>query len=306
MINDLRLALRVLRRSPGFTLIAVVTLALGIGANTAIFSLIDGIFLHGLPFERPSELVRIYGEARDRNMSDLNASMTKFEHTRGHQNTFSAIAADFTNPVTLTGMGDPVQIFANQVTSNYFDLLGIKAIKGRLFRADEESDGDHVAILSTEFWASQFNRDPQVLGRSLTLNGVPHTIVGILPPQPVSYFGNTDIWTTRPLEYPGVLAEVRARGFSFLRMIGRLAPGVTLEQAKENLASLTASYREANPEKGDSSWTLNATNLEGWTFGGDLRSILWMLLGAVGLVQLIAISNVANLLLVRFSARRRE
>jgi putative ABC transport system permease protein len=306
MINDLRLALQVLLRSRGFTFIAVATLALGIGANTAIFSLIDGIFLHGLPFDRPHELVRIYGEARDRNLSFLNTSITKFEHLRDHQKSFSVIAAVFSNSVTLTGLGDPLQIAADQVTSNLFDLLGVKPTIGRLFRPDEESDGDHVAILSTEFWARQFNRDPQVLGRSLTLNGVPHTIVGILPPQPVVFFNEIDVWTTRPLEYPGVQSEVRARGFSFLRIIGRLAPGVTLAQANENLAGLTESYRAANAEKGDSTWTLIATNLQGWVVGRDLRNTLWMLLGAVGLVLLIAISNVANLLLVHFSARRRE
>ena len=306
MINDIRLALRVLLRSPGFAFVAVATLALGIGANTAIFSLIDGIFLHGLPFERPYELVRIHGEARDRNMSGLNASITKFEHLRDHQKSFSVIAADFVNGVTLTGLGDPLQIAADQVTSNFFDLLGMKPTMGRLFRPDEESDGDHVAILSTEFWTRQFNRDSQVLGRSLTLNGVPHTIVGILPPQPVVFFGEIDVWTTRPLEYPGVQAEVRARGFSFLRIIGRLAPDVTLAQANEHLAGLTESYRAANGEKADSTWTLTAANLEGWVLGRNLRTTLWMLLGAVGLVLLIAISNVANLLLVQFSARRRE
>jgi putative ABC transport system permease protein len=306
MINDIRLALRVLLRSPGFAFVAVATLALGIGANTAIFSLIDGIFLHGLPFERPYELVRIHGEARDRNMSGLNASITKFEHVRDHQTSFSVIAADFVNGVTLTGLGDPVQVAADQVTSNFFDLLGMKPTMGRLFRPDEESDGDHVAILSTEFWTRQLNRDSQVLGRSLTLNGVPHTIVGILPPQPVVFFGEIDVWTTRPLEYPGVPAEVRARGFSFLRIIGRLAPGVTLAQANEHLAGLTESYRATNAEKADSTWTLTAANLEGWVLGRSLRTTLWMLLGAVGLVLLIAISNVANLLLVQFSARRRE
>jgi putative ABC transport system permease protein len=306
MINDVRLALRVLLRSPGFAFVAVATLALAIGANTAIFSLIDGIFLHGLPFERPSELVRIHGEARDRNMSGLNTSITKFEHLRDHQKSFSVIAADFVNGVTLTGLGDPQQIAADHVTSNYFDVIGVKPAMGRLFRPDEESDGDHVAILSAEFWARQFNRDPQILGRSLTLNGVPHTIVGILPPQPVVFFGEIDVWTTRPLEYPGVPAEIRARGFSFLRVIGRLAPGVTLAQANESLGGLTESYRAANAEKGDSTWTLTAANLEGWVIGRDLRTTLWILLGAVGLVLLIAISNVANLLLVHFSARRRE
>src|SRR5262245_45299536 len=193
MLNDLRFALRVLRRSPGFTLVAFFTLALGIGANTAIFSLIDGIFLHGLPFERASELVRIVGETSDKSMTRLNLSITKFEHVRDHQTTLAVVAADFTNAVTLTGMGDPKQVIADQVTSNYFDLLGVKPAQGRVFRAEEESDGEHVAILSTEFWATEFDRDPNVVGRSLTLNGVPHTIVGILPPQPRVYFFDVDL-----------------------------------------------------------------------------------------------------------------
>jgi predicted permease len=306
MIDDLRFSVRILGRSPGFTLVAVVTLALGIGANTAIFSLIDGIFLHGLPFERASDLIRISGEARDRGMSGLNTSIAKFEHVRDHQTTLAGVGADFVNPVTMTGLGDAAEISADQVTSNYFDLLGVKPLKGRLFRPEEESAGDHVAILSAEFWVSQFDRDPRVLGRVLTLNGVPHTVIGVLAPQPAAYFGGVDLWTTRPMEYPGVQSELRARGFSFLRVIGRLAPGATLAQARQNLAALSESYGGDNSGKADSSWTLTAVNLEEDTLSGGLQSTLWMLLGAVGLVLLIAISNVANLLLVRFSARRGE
>ena len=203
-------------------------------------------------------------------------------------------------------MGDPVQLTANQMTSNYFDVLGAKPLFGRLFRADEEQAGEHVVLLSEECWASRFSSDRAVLGRTITLNGVPHTIVGVMPSQPVAYFGNADVFTTRPDEFPGLTPELRARGFSFLRVIGRRKPGVTEKQAQENITALVATYRAANGEKADSTWLATVVNLEDNTLGGGLKSTLWMLLGAVALVLLIATSNVANLLFVRFSSRRRE
>ena len=306
MLKDLAFAFRMIRRAPGFAAVAILTLGIGIGANTAIFSLIDTIFLHGLPFARPDELVLIRGSAPDRDLSNLPLSATKFEHVRDHDRSLTAVAADFAGAFTITGMGDPVQVPGDQMSSQYFALLGVAPIRGRLFEPDEDAHGPHVAILSEDAWTRRFGRDPNVVGRILTLNGVPHTIVGIVPTQPVSYFGNAEIFTTRPEEFPGITPELRARGFSFLRVIGRLAPGVTIASAQEEMTALMASYKAGNSEKADSTWLGTVLDLQQSTINSQIQSTLWLLLGAVALVLLIATSNVANLLLVRFSARRRD
>jgi predicted permease len=305
VISDLRFAARALWKAPGFSCVAVLTLAVGIGANTAIFSLIDTVFWRGLTFDRPAELFHIYGDAPERNLTQLPLSVPKFEHFRDHQTAFVELAADFFNAFTLTGFGDPVQLNGYQTTSNYFRILGVKPLLGRLFRPDEERAGDHVALISETFWNSRFRRDPGVLGRPLMLDGVPHTIIGVLPPQPLAYFGPTDVWTTRPTEFPGATPELLQRGMSFLRVIGRLAPGVALPQAGQAVVLLARSYKGANGEKADSSWGSVLVSLQDDSVGA-LRPGLWTLFGAVGFVLLIASSNVANLLLVRFSGRRRE
>ena len=177
MLTDLRFACRMLFKSPAFTLLAVLTLALGIGANSAIFTLIDGLFLRGLPFAEPNRIVRIYGEAKERDMQQMPFSVPRFWHYRDGQTVFSGLAADSGMGFILTGMGDPVQLNGGIVTANYFDLLGVRPLRGRLFLPDEEEKAD-VALISEHFWRKQLASDPQVLGRSLTLNGVPTTIVG--------------------------------------------------------------------------------------------------------------------------------
>ncbi len=171
MMNDLRHAFRQLVKAPTFTLIAVLTLALGISANSAIFTLIDGLFLHGLPFAEPSRVVRIYGEVKERNMQQMPSSVPRFWHYRDGQSVFSQLAADSGMGFILTGMGDPVQLNGGIVTANYFDLLGVRPIRGRLFLPNEEEKAD-VAVVSEHFWRRQLASDPQVLGRSITLNGV--------------------------------------------------------------------------------------------------------------------------------------
>jgi predicted permease len=306
VLKDLLFALRMIRRAPGFALVAILTLGIGIGANTAIFSLIDTIFLHGLPFAHGNELVLIQGDAPERSLSALPLSITKFEHIRDHQTSMTAVAADFGSAFTITGMGDPVQVPGEQMSSDYFALLGVTPIRGRLFLPEEDAHGDHVAILSEDAWTRRFARDPAAVGRVITLNGVPHAIVGIVPTQPVAYFGNTEIYTTRPEEFPGITPELRARGLSFLRVVGRLRPGISRETAQEEMNSLMVGYKADNAAKADSTWNGTVLDLQQNTIGRQIQSTLWLLLGAVALVLLIATSNVANLLLVRFSARRRD
>ena len=154
MLNDLRYAIRVLIKAPSFSLIAILTLAFGIGANTAIFTLIENLFLRGLPFKEPGRIVRIYGEAQDRNMRQMPFSLPRFWHYRDGQTVFSKIAVDSGMGFILTGMGDPVQLNGAIVTANYFDLLGVRPLRGRLFLPNEEDKAD-VAVVSEHFWRKQ-------------------------------------------------------------------------------------------------------------------------------------------------------
>jgi putative ABC transport system permease protein len=304
-MNDLRFALRQLRKSPGFTFLAVFTLALGIGMNTAIFSLINDLFLRRLPFHEPDQVVRIYGEAKERDLRQLPFSVPKFWHYRDGQTAFSGIAADRGNGFILTEIGEPLQLFGRNVTANYFDLLGIQPILGRNFLPEEESKGDLVMVTES-FWRKRLNSDPSVLGRSITLNGVPSTIIGVLPNLPISWFGrDSEVFANKLFEPADISKDRLMRGVSFMRVIARLRPGETTQQAQANMPALERGYREQRPENADNSWaSVLVPAAEDVT--GNLRPAFMTLLAAVSAVLLIACSNVANLLLVRFTGRRRE
>ena len=307
MISDFKYALRSLTKTPGFTIIAVITLALAIGANTAIFSLINELFLRGLPFKEPSRVVHLYGGDKSRDLADFGVSAPRFMHYREGQTLFDGLAAENFFAFTLTNLGDPVQIFGGRLTANYFDVLGVRPIRGRNFLPGEEEGAD-VALVTENFWQKRLGGDPNVIGRSITLDGTVHTIVGVLPNMPVTWFGANpvaEVWTTKPFQLPGFTYERLMRGTSYLRVIGRMKPGMTAKQVLAALPSLDQSYLTQYPNKIDSVFTTTLRTLpEDVT--RNLRAGFATLFAAVSFVLLIACSNVANLLLVRFSGRRRE
>jgi len=303
-MNDLRFALRQLRKSPVFTLIAVLTLALGIGANTAIFSLINDLFLKGLPFQEPERVLHILTKGKDRT-DEFPMSAPRFMLFRDGQTIFSGFAAENQQAATVSGLGDPLSVPIFKATANYFDVLGVRPIMGRTFLPQEE-EGANVAIITDRFWKARFAGSQDIIGKTFVLDGVTHTIVGVIAKMPVSWTGpNADIWTTKPMVIPGFSHERMMRGSTFLRVIGRLKPGITIDHARAALDTLANNYRTQFPEKGDAQFS-NIIKTLPEDVTENLRPGFATLLTSVGFVLLIACSNVANLLLVRFSGRRRE
>ena len=302
LIQDLRYCARSFVKSPGFAAIASLTLALGIGANTAIFSVINAAFFAPYGIEQPERLVRLWGQDLSRNILQLGFSVPKYEVIRDQQTSFASLGAAAQLPRTLLLNGqEPIQINGALVTSTFLDAFGAVPIAGRFFHAAEERGA--VAVIGEALWRQRFSARETVIGESLAVDGVSYTVIGIAPRLPA--FWDADIWTTNPYEFPGIAEATIRRGFSYLQPVGRLKSGVSEEQARRELEVLGARYSAAYPANADAAWTLTAIGLRDDIVGAS-RSSLLTLLGAVGLLLVVACANVANLLLVRFTGRRQE
>jgi putative ABC transport system permease protein len=307
--QDVRFGSRMLRKSPGFTLVAALTLALGIGANTAIFSLIDAVLLRPLPYANPEQLIAISSATLDKSIRGISASFTKFTAVKQQSRTLQATGAFAAISSSLTTRGTPEQISAALSTGDFFHVLGISPAEGRGFLPEEDKPaGADVAILSDGFWHSHFGGDSSIVGRTIPLDGRSVTVVGVLPaafrfpfqqPEP-------DVWFPRVFDIPS-LPPVRIRtGAGFLTIFARLQAGASLAQAQAELDAIDSAYRQDNPGFVDGpKYTLDATSLSD-SLVGALRPSLIVLLTAVGFVLLIGCANVASLLLARATARERE
>jgi predicted permease len=302
VLPDLRYAFRSLFKSPGFAVTAIVTLAAGIAANTAIFSVIDATLLARFALREPDRVIRLYGEDRARNVNQANLSIPKFDLIREQQQVFSDFGAALYGNASVMGPDGAELLPGARISAGFFDALGAKPLLGRDIRRDEE-DSAPVMLIGERLWRQRFNASPSVLGQALTVDGESLTIIGVMPTLPGGW--NGDIFLTKPFQLPGLSRAVLMRGVSFLSTVGRLKPGVTPEQAAQNLKVLEERYRTDNPEKADSFWAISPVDLRE-DLVGPLRPPMLTLLGAVGFVLLLACSNVANLMLARFAGRGRE
>jgi predicted permease len=304
--NDLRYALRVLGRAPAFTVVIVVTLALSIGANSAIFSVIEGVLLRPLPYAQPDRIVRIFFNSDNYAKFPLNPF--DLRDFRARNRTFDSVAGIVRADAQLSGSGEPVMLRAFRVTAGYFRVLGFTPVRGREFStADEVPAQGRLAILSDRLWRTRFASDSAITGRTIILNAQPYTVVGVMPPN-VRHPGNdyhaiadgdtVDLWL--PFAYEG---DPNRRGSHYMEGIGRLKPGVSPEQANADLSAVFSQLvKEHAAGKG---WRVFLVPLYRELVGPTQRMLL-VLLGAVGLLLLIACVNAANLLLARSSARVRE
>ena len=302
-IQDLRHSLRILRQSPGFTIAAVAALALGIGANTAIFSVVNTVLLKPLPYPDPNRLL-VFMNVSPQGSGGPAASPAKFNMWRQQTRAFQDVSAYRFNMLNVTGGGDPEQIATGQVSADFFRLFGASVIAGRTFAADEDRpNGGHVVVLGEGFWKRRFGGDPTIVGRSLSLDGDPYVVIGILGRFDTeaiqSPAGPPDIWLPFQLDPNSTM-----QGHYFVAA-GRLKPGVTLGVAKAQLQLATSEFRQRYPDALPAQAGFSVQALHDLLVR-DVRLSLWILMGAVTFVLLIGCANVANLLLARATARGRE
>jgi putative ABC transport system permease protein len=299
VMQDIRYGLRMLRKNPGFTLVAVLTLALGIGANTAIFSMVHGVLLTPLPFNEPDRLVMVWEKNYVRGREHNVVNPGNFMRWRERNQVFESMSALGKFNVTLTGEGDPERIPLGYVSGNLFSTLGARAIIGRgLLAEDGEEGAEDVVVLSHALWQRRFGADKAILGKTLSLNGTTQTVVGVMPPE-FSFPSGAALWA--PMKF--TQRHYDSRGRSLLAM-ARLKDGVTLEQAQAGMENLGRQLEEERPEF-NAGWNVNVFPLH-QDLVREFSLALWVLMGAVGFVLLIGCANLANLLLARANNREKE
>src|SRR5919107_3562895 len=305
LIQDVRYGFRMLRKSPGVTLAAVVSLALGIGANTAIFSVVNSILLKSLPYAEAERVVLLWGDSPAQGNHRNQVSATDAHDWRRENTVFEEVSTFGDWSATFLGGGEPERVPGTQVGDGFFRVMRGTPLLGRVFLPEEQEEGkDNVIVLGHGLWLRRFGGDPSVVGQAVSLGGRPYTVVGVMPeefrPLPES-LNSPPGQFYRPVAEPHDETE---RGSRHLRAIGRLKDGVTLEQAQAEMSVIASRLEREHPEY-NTGYGINLVTLSEDTVGG-LRAALLALFGAVVFVLLIACANVGNLLLERSSARRRE
>ena len=307
-LQDVRYGARMLVRNKAFTAVAVLTLALGIGANTAIFSVVNDLLLRPLPYSDADRVVMLW-EVTPSGRHMNTTSRANFREWRAQGASFESMSAFTDQRLNLTGVGEPEEVAGQLATPDLFKVLGVEPLHGRVLVAEDGNQGTAGVVLAYGFWKRRFGGDPGLVGKTITLNGEPNTVVGVMPP---SFYWHikqrsgtgkpAEVWGVLPMPPPGDPESATERG-RFLSVVGRLKRGVTFEQADAELKTIHA--RLAADSTRNKNYTAEVIPLRE-QFVGNIRPALWVLLGAVGLVLLIACANVANLLLSRVAAREKE
>ncbi|HVQ14031.1 MAG TPA: ABC transporter permease [Vicinamibacterales bacterium] len=300
LLMTLRHALRWVLRAPGFSALAISMLALGIGAATLMFSLVNAVLIRDLPFTQPDRLVWMYNLRTERDRAPL--SIADYEDYRQQASTLTGLSPFINWTANLTGVGSPERLEGTRVAGNFFELLGARPLLGRTLRPDDETTQAQVAVLSYGLWVRRFGGTPDIVGRGVSLNGATYTVVGVLPPRFLFPFRSAEIAVPLTLRDD---PRRQDRGANFLRLVARLGPGVSLSQAKADLDAIALRLRERYPTDnarkiGISLFPLHAEIVR------DYRAILWALFAAVGVLLAIGCGNLANLLLVRAAGRQGE
>ena len=307
--QDIRFALRMLRKSPGFAAVAVLTLALGIGANTAIFSVMDTVMLKPLHYANPSALVLVWEQRPSQNLWRNVVSPPDFFDWQAQSHAFSGMAAFLDQPANLTGAGEPEQVSVEITSPNFFSVLGVNPILGRGFADDAGQSGkSSIVVLSYGLWKSAFGGDPEIIGKKIELDGQAYTVIGVTGPDFDWYIRRFSVTHRAPQLWrplvPVPALHDRSKTGRFLRVVARLNPGLTLQQAQSQMSALASGLALRYPDY-NKGWGVNLVSLRD-ELSGAIRPALLVLLGAVGLVLLIACANLTSLLLARAAGRRRE